>query len=771
MKNFAVFFNNEKFKYLRTAIYFAFSLLSLLCVFLLLFAPICVREKDNVAYVIKASNAFTSLASTQAFLKSFAIIQLCMFCIIVVSMIILFAGILIMLFSYKNEEKLLKTTRNNLIFSASFVSVYTAFTFLFSPLNVFLGGKSSSKVNGTSIIIVALISLLFALFVGFASFFKEKSSETPKKNKLILAPLVRKQTELFIYTVICTAISVISLLSRIVVVKFEFLGSSTPTFAITGKDFIFNPQIIASPDERMIAFALFALFFLTVVSLFLALIAFLSRSIISHKFSLAAIVISSFSCLLVGLFGKYYDFVQKLNVSTISNFLENLEIKNANSYVDYSVSSHGIYFFIGILLVITVVVIRHPYTSALEIEHRIEKEKFSRPTEYMPQAAVKSSFSETDNSILNADPCPAFSAIDSKYENTLSALKEKQNSLFKSPSLASVVNFIVQYAKNSRLHLFYTPEKIAAFLAGLGSTKLTILQGMSGTGKTSLPKIVAEALFSVCDIVEVESSWRDKNELLGYYNEFSKTYNPKKFTQALYKASLNPDTLTFIVLDEMNLSRIEYYFSDFLSLMENEPENREIKLLNHFIAPKSNGTVSEYKGLTDGNTIKIPQNIWFIGTANRDESTYDISDKVYDRAHTMNFDKRASSTQYFSDELSPKYLPVSTLISLFEEAKKSVNFKLEQTTIVSSVEKLLEPYNISFGNRIALQIESFVSIYVACFAPSEKTLNEALDIILLSKTVRKLELKSIIDKDILAEEFKKLNLVRCSDFILSLKED
>jgi hypothetical protein len=60
---------------------------------------------------------------------------------------------------------------------------------------------------------------------------------------------------------------------------------------------------------------------------------------------------------------------------------------------------------------------------------------------------------------------------------------------------------------------------------------------MSGTGKTSLPKIVAEALMSVCDIVEVESSWRDKNELLGYYNEFSKLYTPKKFTQALYKGT------------------------------------------------------------------------------------------------------------------------------------------------------------------------------------------------------------------------------------------
>ena len=162
---------------------------------------------------------------------------------------------------------------------------------------------------------------------------------------------------------------------------------------------------------------------------------------------------------------------------------------------------------------------------------------------------------------MEYDACPAFTEIDNKRQKIQSELEIKKQALFENPTLPLLVDFIVQYARDSRLHLYYTHEEIATFLAGLGTTKLSILQGMSGTGKTSLPKIVAEALYSVCEIVEVESSWRDKNELLGYYNEFNKVYTPKKFTQALYKAKLNSEVLTFIVLDEMNLSRIEYYFS------------------------------------------------------------------------------------------------------------------------------------------------------------------------------------------------------------------
>jgi len=293
---------------------------------------------------------------------------------------------------------------------------------------------------------------------------------------------------------------------------------------------------------------------------------------------------------------------------------------------------------------------------------------------------------------------------------------------------------------------------------------------MSGTGKTSLPKIFSEAIFGNCEIIEVESSWKDKNELLGYYNEFSMKYTPKKFTLALYKAALNQEIFTFILLDEMNLSRIEYYFSDFLSLMENEENQREIKLININLTRKEEQKEIEYLALDHGNTLKVPPNVWFIGTANRDESTFVISDKVYDRAHTVNFTKRAPKVRNYSNPISKQYFDYQTMNNLFIAAKQKGNFDAENNELIKSVEALLAPFNISFGNRILKQIEDFVNIYKECFV-NEDVESEAIEKILLSKVVAKLEVKTIDDKEKLEVEFEKLKLNQCAAFIKRLDNE
>ena len=109
-------------------------------------------------------------------------------------------------------------------------------------------------------------------------------------------------------------------------------------------------------------------------------------------------------------------------------------------------------------------------------------------------------------------------------------------------------------------------------MAGLAASRFTILQGLSGTGKTSLPKIFMEAIDGEKTVIPVESSWRDRNELLGYYNDFNRKFTAKEFTCQLYRAGMPyyNDTPFFIILDEMNLSRVEYYFADFLSVLEDK---------------------------------------------------------------------------------------------------------------------------------------------------------------------------------------------------------
>ncbi len=785
--------------------YLAFEVLSLIGVFLLLFAPFCVAPVyDSLGisteFSITPISLFKTIELDLPGLSSFAFLQLGTLAVIALFMVAIIYKITKTALSLSNENEMAALAKSSVLLGASGILSYTIFSYFFSPINISLGGYSYSDTNFTPLFYIVAVYILFAIFSGTISSVKRRTEDaaaafkrkTEEERKKILNSLFVRHLEFLLFTIASACIAFYSMLVDIITVKFEVPGLELPDYTISGRILLLDVNNLTTDSERTFSFILSVLFLLTAVGVFVSIVAFLSRSTLFTKASIISIVTSGISCTFVGLFGLYYQVVQKLNEEIVLSILSEFSIY-AEELLIYTIKSDSLLYCAILLAVVAVCFIRRPFTKAAEIEKKIFSSELSVLSPEVsihgdtnsgneadqtnePSTPTESTLSESlpplsEQEKQSFDPCPAFTELDGKLALYNETLEAKRQTMFENPSLPRLVEFIVQYARDSRLHLFYTPESIATFLAGLGATKLTILQGMSGTGKTSLPKIVSEALSSVCDIVEVESSWRDKNELLGYYNEFNKVYTPKKFTQALYRARLNSDTITFIVLDEMNLSRIEYYFSDFLSLMENEPDKRELKLLNTPLARIKDGKIIEYSGLVDCHTLTIPSNVWFVGTANRDESTYDISDKVYDRAHTMNFDKRAPKPQYYGDSIAPKYLPADTLIKLFEEAKETVKFDIDMYPLVAKVEKLLAPYNISFGNRVAMQIETFVKIYAACFAATDAVIHDALETILLSKVVKKLELKSVDNKEDLAAEFEKLQLMKCAQFVMNLKED
>jgi len=774
-------FTTDRYSKIRKIICLLFLCGSLFGVLMLYFQPICAAKLHYSDFPITAAGFFDSVRSSEKAVASFAVLQLAAFVIITASAVYLLYKLLEGVFLLSREQEMLLHTKKTVIFAGGFIGVYTLLMHLFSPVNVLLGGLSSASPRHGVLWFILILLLLFALYFVILTSFVASPTESRAKqltdqHRKLRKSLFWKHLELTVLMLASAAVTLVALLSDIVTVDFKLTTVTDITFS--GRSLLENTDLLTNDGERVIAYFVFVLMILTLSFAFVALIAFISRSAACPKTALAGVIVSSASCLIVGLFGQYYRIIQHLNIEIVNDYLEKYGLE-ADTVLDYTLSSPSLYYFLGSLLVLTVLFLRRPYTKSQRLARSLQENEVLLqavlPAASLGGGAIPASVPASESSLgesgENFDPCPAFTEIDQTATPSSKELEQKRRALFEEPSLPRLTDFIVQYARDSRLHLFYTSETVAAFLAGLGTTRLTILQGMSGTGKTSLPKIVAEALHSVCNIVEVESSWRDKNELLGYYNEFNKVYTPKKFTQALYRAALDPETVTFIVLDEMNLSRIEYYFSDFLSLMENEADKRELKLLNTPLFRVSEGNRIGYKGLQNGHTLKIPSNVWFIGTANRDESTYDISDKVYDRAHTMNFDKRASRPHYYNEPASPRYLPASELCRLFEEAKKNVRIELEQYPVVAQVEKLLAPYHISFGNRIALQMESFVGIYASCFAVNDAVIHDALEIILLSKVVRKLELKSIEDKERLAFGFEELGLSRCAAFVNSLKED
>lgn len=266
------------------------------------------------------------------------------------------------------------------------------------------------------------------------------------------------------------------------------------------------------------------------------------------------------------------------------------------------------------------------------------------------------------------------------------------------------------YTEEALFAHYYDEHTIRSFMASLAASRLLILQGVSGTGKTSLPEYFAYAVGGKCQRIEVQSSWRDKPDLLGFYNSFFKSFNESAFSRALYEANTNRwrNRPYFIVLDEMNLSRIEYYFADLLSVLEGTPNTWQVELLGQ--AP--NCLPKQLRTQNGAAMLPIPQNVWFIGTANTDESTYEITRKVYDRAQILQFDEREPKFSAQSGkrlDLSIQYLNdcISTATANFSE-----NNRRNAIDCLENIELYLkENFRVAFGQRIIDQLQNFLAVY------------------------------------------------------------
>lgn len=292
-------------------------------------------------------------------------------------------------------------------------------------------------------------------------------------------------------------------------------------------------------------------------------------------------------------------------------------------------------------------------------------------------------------------------------------------------NLPELIDRFIKYSA-SQFHLYYTKEIIARFFAGMATSKVLILEGISGTGKTSLPYAMGKFFNKETSIISVQPSWRDRAELLGYLNEFTKKFNETDFLKAVYQAGYS-DKPNFIVLDEMNLARIEYYFAEFLSVME-MPDVHEWKI---DLVPASEP--SDPKLLINGKLF-INQNTWFIGTANKDDSTFTITDKVYDRATPIVINNKAELID--CDYTNNVQMTFNYLDELFKKAQAEITMSTKVMDSFKKVDEYIQQnFKIAFGNRIMKQIKLFVPVYVACGF----TEVQGLDYMLANKILRKFE--------------------------------
>lgn len=283
----------------------------------------------------------------------------------------------------------------------------------------------------------------------------------------------------------------------------------------------------------------------------------------------------------------------------------------------------------------------------------------------------------------------------------------------------------------SKLKLYYSIDDIRRFIAGLAVTKLIILQGISGTGKTSLAYAFGKFLENDSTVIPVQPMWKERTDLIGYYNEFTKRFNETTLLQKMYEANYSKDVY-ITVLDEMNIARVEYYFAEFLSLLElPNPEERYLDVVSD---TWEDDPVQLVKG-----RIKLPPNMWFIGTANNDDSTFAISDKVYDRAMVLNLDQKSAVFQ--APQTRSVHLSAERFMELAKDAETEYALTKRNLKRLNELDKyLIEAFQITFGNRIMKQIKTYIPVYVACGGEEL----DALDDILAKKVMRKLEMQNPI---------------------------
>ena len=317
----------------------------------------------------------------------------------------------------------------------------------------------------------------------------------------------------------------------------------------------------------------------------------------------------------------------------------------------------------------------------------------------------------------------------------------------------------------SQLHLYYEPKLIRLFIASFATTRLIILQGISGTGKTSLAYAWGKFLRNPAIIASVQPSWRDRTEIFGYFNEFTKRFNETEVLKKMYEATYKEE-IYITVLDEMNIARVEYYFAELLSILEMPTREEWVVSLVPSVWP------TDPKHLFDGK-LKLPENMWYIGTINNDDSTFAVSDKVYDRAIPIDINSKGKAF----DAPYTEWLPLSYkhLEGMFKECQEKYKVSDENLRKLEELDDyVIEHFRLAFGNRIVKQLKEFVPAYVGCGG----TEIDGIDFVLCHKILRKFEslnlsfIRDEIDGLItyLNKHFGKSNMMESKEYLLRLQK-
>jgi 5-methylcytosine-specific restriction endonuclease McrBC GTP-binding regulatory subunit McrB len=265
-----------------------------------------------------------------------------------------------------------------------------------------------------------------------------------------------------------------------------------------------------------------------------------------------------------------------------------------------------------------------------------------------------------------------------------------------------LINHIFNYIQSKGF--YYKKEEIINLYISLKTKPFVILSGISGTGKTKIVQLFAESVGAIEEngqltLIPVRPDWNDSSDLLGYV-DIKGDFKKGPLTKVIENAEKNPDLPFFVILDEMNLARVEHYFSDILSVMESRKwQDRKIvtsNLLSEDVAKRN---------------IKLPTNLYIIGTVNMDETTHPFSKKVLDRANTIEFNRVELSNLTFLEESNnveaisvPDSKFRSRYLHLKDLYRANKDLVIKVTDELENINKPLQLINAHVGYRVRDEI-------------------------------------------------------------------
>ena len=355
-------------------------------------------------------------------------------------------------------------------------------------------------------------------------------------------------------------------------------------------------------------------------------------------------------------------------------------------------------------------------------------------------------------------------------------------------------------------------NKYKMYINALRTKPFLLLAGISGTGKS---RLVRELAYMSCPrnsgldndpsepgnfcLIEVKPNWHDSTELLGYYSNLSGRYEFTKFVYFVYKATMHPSVPFFVCLDEMNLAPVEQYFAEYLSVLETRMLDENGKIISSELISKGtfanckkvHSIISEDESEAESSDLcsedyiqmveyfsihglRIPENLFVVGTVNMDDTTYQFSRKVIDRAFTIEmnggnlsemFNENDSLKYYANDSVldlktfKPKYVSANDALAAQSEENREY-IKKYVPALLNQVNKILEgtPFGVSYRvqNEFVLYL---CSLLENSKSSAEDKIEEAFLSILMNKILPRIQgddklLKTVDNSSVL----KKLDL-------------